>query len=201
MVILQLLRGSAASVSPRIPGGLDLELARVLRSMLQPRAVSVGSLARRLGNRDWREVALPWLSVMFGIVVLLALWRVFQWFKPEGVRAPVASETVPMTQIKPQAGNTEVIGNEGFQGKLEKALGADKDRLKELNLSEEAGSGMGTYYRRDYERWLAQLSPFGMGEKVVETLTDAQFFWMFPSLRGKALDPRILGAVVVWDGP
>ncbi len=199
IVMLQLLRGSAASVSSRIPGGLDLELARVLRSMLQSRAVSVGSLARRLGSRrDWREVALPWLSVVFGIVVLLALWRIFQWFKPEGVRAPVSSETVPMTQIKPQAGNTEVVGNEGFQGKLEKALGADKDRLKELNLSEEARSGMGTYYRRDYERWLAQLSPFGMSETVVETLTDAQFFWMFPSLRGKALDPRILGQL--WYG-
>jgi hypothetical protein len=200
IVMLQLLRGSAASVSVRIPGGLEPELARVLRSMLQSRTpVSVGSLARRLGSRgDWREVALPWLAVIFGIVVLFALWRMFQLFRPAGVRSPIASETVPMMPIKPQQDNTEVIGAEGFEGKLKKALGTDQDRLKELNLSEEARSGMGTYYRRDYERWLGQLSPFGMGEKVVETLTDAQFVWMFPSLRGKALDPRVLGQL--WYG-
>jgi hypothetical protein len=200
VAMLQLLRGSAVSVSARIPGGLDPELARVLRSMLQSRnPVSVGALARRLGSRaDWREVALPWLVVIFGMVVLLALWRMFQLFRPAGVRSPIASETVPMTQIKPQPDNAEVIGAEGFEEKLKQALGADQDRLKELNLSEEARSGMGTYYRRDYERWLGQLSPFGMGEKVVETLTDAQFFWMFPSLRGKALDPRVLGQL--WYG-
>jgi hypothetical protein len=200
IVMLQLLRGSAVSVSARISGGLDPELARVLRSMLQSRTpVSVGALARRLGSRaDWREVALPWLVVIFGMVVLFALWRMFQLFRPAGVRSPIATETVPMTQIKPQPDNAEVIGAEGFEGKLKQALGADQDRLKELNLSEEARSGMGTYYRRDYERWLGQLSPFGMGEKVVETLTDAQFFWMFPSLRGKALDPRVLGQL--WYG-
>jgi hypothetical protein len=200
IVMLQLLRGSAGSVSARIPGGLDLELAQVLRSMLQSRTpVSIGALARRLGRRgDWREVALPWLVVIFGIVVLLALWRLFQLFKPPGIQSPIASETVPMTQIKAQPDNTEVIGAQGFEGKLKQALGPDRDRLKELNLSEEARSGMGSYYRRDYERWLGQLSPFGMSEKVVETLTDAQFFWMFPSLRGKALDPRVLGQL--WYG-
>jgi hypothetical protein len=199
IVMLQLLRGSDASVSPRIPTGLEPELLKVLRSMLQSRQPSIGALARRLGSRgDWREVALPWLAIIFGMVVLFALWRMFQWFRPAGVRSPVASETVPMMPIKPQQGNTEVIGTQGFESKLKQALGADQDRLKELNLSEEVRSGMGSYYRRDYERWLAQLSSFGMSETVVETLTDTQFFWMFPSLRGKALDPRVLGQL--WYG-
>lgn len=213
IVMLQLLRGSASSVSPRIPHGLEPELSQVLRSMIQPhRKASIHRLVRRLGSpQDWREMALPWLWLMFGLVAMFAVWRMLQLlqpqlsqiqlFQPQGLRSPNTSQTLPITQVKPATSpeqTSEVIGVEGFQSKLDKALGSDRDRLKDLNLSEVARSGMGSYYRRDYERWLTQLSPFGMGEPVVGTLTDAQFFWMFPSLRGKALDPRILGQL--WYG-
>jgi hypothetical protein len=192
IVMAQLLTGQVRD--SRLPEDLDLELLRVLRSMRRRnQSQSAMSLAKRLGlGGDWRERAMPWLLLLFGAVVLLGIWRMVGFVKPGQLAGQVA--TMPMSQ--PKADVEEVVPN-AFQETLGKALGIDRPKLKDVmaHLTEEARTGMGSYYRRDYERWLAQLSPLAINQNTVEVLTDTQFFWQFPSLRGKALNPRTLGQI------
>ncbi len=197
IVMAQLLKGQAPW-DRRLPEHLDPELGRVLRSMLRRnQSQSARSLAKRLGSRgDWRERAMPWLLLLFGAVALLGIWRMVGFLKPGQVagQLPAQVATVPMSQAK---ADVEEVVPSGFQETLGKALGVDRPQLKDVmaNLTQEARTGMGSYYRRDYERWLTQLSPLMINQNTVDVLTDTQFFWQFPSLHGKALNPRTLGQI------
>jgi serine/threonine-protein kinase len=62
-------------------------------------------------------------------------------------------------------------------------------------LSLEARVGMGTYYRRDYDRWLATLTDLKLNAASVEALADAYFANHFPESANRSLNPRTSGQI------
>jgi serine/threonine-protein kinase len=62
-------------------------------------------------------------------------------------------------------------------------------------LSPEARAAMGTYYRRDYDRWLAPLADLRLSSASVEGLADAYFANHFPDQSSRPLNPRTTGQI------
>jgi serine/threonine protein kinase, bacterial len=60
-------------------------------------------------------------------------------------------------------------------------------------LSEEARREIGTYYRRNYDRWSATLAARKISQPTVDILADTAFYLRFPTLQAKTLNPRTFG--------
>jgi serine/threonine protein kinase len=149
-----------------------------------------------------RDPLLLILSVAFIGLMSIALWRIAHvvpvklpqagLFKPPAV-------TKPADKAKPN--NLDKAEKLGMTSDLldrirQELPNSDKALNAQLNrLSEEARNGMGSYYRRDYDRWFATLADLRISQPTVDTITDTLFYLRFPELQGKQLNPRTLGQI------
>lgn len=63
------------------------------------------------------------------------------------------------------------------------------------NLSETARQEIGTYRRKNYDRWFASLSDRQVSQPTVDILADTALYLHFPSLQDKPLNPRSFGQI------
>jgi len=67
------------------------------------------------------------------------------------------------------------------------------DRLEKLSPA--SRGKLGSYSRADYQQWLTELGETGETSKTLDPVADAQFYQLFPELRGKTLSPKTFGQV------
>jgi serine/threonine protein kinase, bacterial len=159
-----------------------------------------------------RDPLLMFLSMAFITLMSIALWRIttsFPQFKQAGLLKPPINNSAD----NPTANSNPPNANNSKSTAIDQAekLGISSeliDRLKQeipnstsalnqqLNrLSEEARNGLGTYYRKDYDRWFATLADMKISQPTIDILADTLFFLRFPELQGKTLNPRTLGQI------
>jgi serine/threonine protein kinase, bacterial len=160
---------------------------------------------------DQRDPLILILSLIFVALMAIALWRIatamppmpnLGLFKSPSSKTPTPASKMSTSKmgITPDqnaaSDRAEKLGiSAELLDRLRQELPQADDRLNQQldRLSEEARNGMGTYYRRDYERWFATLAAMKISGPTIDVLADTLLYLRFPELQGKTLNPRTLG--------
>lgn len=67
------------------------------------------------------------------------------------------------------------------------------NKLETLNA--EARDKLSHYRQEDYNRWVIEINRYNLSSATLAELTDARFYYLFPILRGKSLNPENFGQV------
>jgi serine/threonine protein kinase, bacterial len=167
-----------------------------------------------------RDPIIAVLSIVFVSLVALALWRVANMLRmPESnssastpettvgkfsgkTAPPIAPETTATAAPKPDSATANQSEKQGIPADLYDRLiseaATEKIPAQSINaivngLSEESRREVGTYYRRNYDRWLATLAARQISQPTVDILADTAFYLRVPTLRGQTLNPRSFG--------
>jgi serine/threonine-protein kinase len=155
------------------------------------------------------------LSIVFIGLISFSLWRIAQTIK-----IPLLTRTAKLTQTitpvkpnvaasnsvkQPVSDNANSQEKQGIPAPLYDRLMAELSQDTQspeqpLNsalqrLSKAARREMGTYYRRNYDRWFATLASRNISQPTVDILSDTSFYLKFPALRDKPLNPRAFGQI------
>jgi hypothetical protein len=167
-----------------------------------------------------RDPIIAVLSIVFVSLVAFALWRVANTLRMPGSNSslsmpemtvgkfsgktapPIAPETTATAAPKPDSATANQSEKQGIPADLYDRLiseaATEKIPAQSINaivngLSEESRREVGTYYRRNYDRWLATLAARQISQPTVDILADTAFYLRVPTLRGQTLNPRSFG--------
>jgi serine/threonine protein kinase len=173
---------------------------------LQPITPPVMRSPSRAANPPSIDPIIIGLSILLlGLLGFLG-WRVMTRVKPappaagKNATKPVIASTVPddsMPSKRPNPTPQESLSVGGdWLSQIQQS--ADTSQMAVVQpllkqLSEEARRELGTYYRRDYDRWLSTLASRKISQPTVDILADTSFYLRFPKLKGQELNPRGLG--------
>jgi serine/threonine protein kinase, bacterial len=155
------------------------------------------------------------LAIVLVGLVALAFWRIANirrlpaTSQPEtpvgkfsGKAAPAATNLAAMVADEPKAApplpEKQGITAELYDRLMSELAKTEKQPEQRINpvlhsLSEEARRELGSYYRRNYDRWFATLASRKVSQPTVDILADTAFYLRFPMLQGKTLNPRTFG--------
>jgi hypothetical protein len=167
-----------------------------------------------------RDPIIVALSIVFISLVGFALWRVANMLRMPGSNSsssasettigkfsgkaapPILPETTAAEAPKTEMATANQSEKQGIPADLYDRLiseaATEKIPAQSINaivngLSEESRREVGTYYRRNYDRWLATLAARQISQPTVDILADTAFYLRVPTLRGKTLNPRSFG--------
>jgi serine/threonine protein kinase, bacterial len=156
------------------------------------------------------------LAIVLVGLVALAFWRIANTRripaatsqpappvgKFSGKAAPAATNLAAIVAAPPKLA-AQLPEKQGISPELYDRLIGDLPKTEKqperlinpvLNrLSEEARRELGTYYRRNYDRWFATLASRKVSQPTVDILADTAFYLRFPMLQGQTLNPRTFG--------
>ncbi len=156
------------------------------------------------------------LAIVLVGLVALAFWRMTNTRRvPEvtrqpaspvgkfsGKAAPAATNLAAMVadppKTAPPSTKPQGIPTDLYDRLVSELTKTEKQPEQRINpvlqrLSEAARRELGTYYRRNYDRWFATLAARQVSQPAVEILADTAFYLRFPMLQGKTLNPRTFG--------
>jgi hypothetical protein len=101
-------------------------------------------------------------------------------------------------QAAPPSPEKQGISTELYDQLISELAKTEKQPEQRINpvlhsLSEEARRELGSYYRRNYDRWFATLAARKISQPTVDILADTAFYLRFPMLQGQTLNPRTFG--------
>jgi serine/threonine protein kinase, bacterial len=181
-------------------------------------AAAPPSPQRSEGRPMARDPIVITLTIVFATLVAIAGWRIVQTRRIPFInlennptqnvsKVPEKSTTKQLAMIaakppkpqttKPQSEKQGIPAelHDRFIAELAKSeKSPDRPINTVLNgLSEEARRELGSYYRSNYDRWLATLATRKISQPTVDILADTAFYLRFPTLQGKTLNPRTFG--------
>ncbi len=139
------------------------------------------------------------LAIVLVGLVALAFWRM-----TNTSRVPAATSPPPIPggkfsrKVAPPLPAPQGISTELYDRLMSELAKTEKQPEQRINsvlsgLSEAARRELGSYYRRNYDRWFATLAASRISQPTVEILADTAFYLRFPTLQGKTLNPRTFG--------
>jgi serine/threonine-protein kinase len=174
---------------------------------LKPTTPPVTRSSRQSANPPTIDPIIIGLSVLLlGLLSFLG-WRVMARVKPtpqatvKNATKPIITSTVPpddaMQSQRPNPTPQESLSVGGdWLSQIQQTADASQIAVVQpllKQLSEEARRELGTYYRRDYDRWLSTLASRKISQPTVDILADTSFYLRFPKLKNQELNPRGFG--------